>query len=628
MTYREMFNNSLATPQDFWKSQASNIDWSVVPESILRLDDMNYGHWFEDGKLNMCRLCVDKHVEEGYGAQTAIIYDSPVTDRKQHITFDELLREVSQLAGGLKRLGLDKGDTVIIYMPMIPQAVFAMLACARIGVIHSVVFGGFAPHELAIRIDDCKPKAVITASNGIEVNKIIAYKPIVDAAIDEAAHKPRAVVLFDRGQGVPFEMHAGDYDYEQLVRRSDPVDPVEVEAGHPLYILYTSGTTGTPKGVLRDTGGYATALKFTMTDLYGVQPGDVFWAASDLGWVVGHSYILYGPLLNRNTTLLFEGKPVRTPDASTFWRIIDEHKVNVMFTAPTALRAVKREDPKGVLINQYDLSQFKRLFLAGERCDETTLHWAEHKLGVPVIDHWWQTESGWPMLANLAGVELLPVKPGSAGVPVPGYDIRCLREDGTEANTGESGLIAIKLPLPPGNLLTLWNNPQRFMDAYFKRFPGYYNSGDAGYIDEDGYVFITGRIDDIINVAGHRLSTGEMEEVVARHPAVAECAVFGVADELKGEVPICVAVLKSNSDITQEVLQAEVVRSVRHTIGPVASLKKVFIVKRLPKTRSGKILRKTMRKIADGQPYRVPSTIDDPVILDEIAEVLAGVPAS
>ena len=626
MTYREMFQQSMTDPERFWKLQSTEIEWSKSPGEILRIDDAGYGHWFEDGMLNMCRLCVDDHIDNGFGKDTAIIYDSPVTGTKQHITFDQLFDEVSRLAGGLKRLGLQKGDTAIIYMPMIPQAVYAMLACARIGVIHSVVFGGFAPHELAIRIDDCKPKTLITASNGIEINKVIEYKPIVDAAIDEAIHKPESVIVYDRGQGIQYEMHPSDHDYNRLVATSPPADIVEVESNHPLYILYTSGTTGTPKGVLRDTGGYATALKFTMQKLYGVDPGDVFWAASDLGWVVGHSYILYGPLINGNTTILFEGKPVKTPDASTFWRIISEHKVDVMFTAPTALRAVKREDPDGELVREFDLSHFRYLFLAGERCDATTLHWAEDNLGVPVIDHWWQTESGWPMLANMTGVELLPVKAGSAGVPVPGYDIRCLRPDGTQAGPNESGLIAIKLPLPPGNLLTLWNNPKRFNDAYFTLFEGYYNSGDAGYIDEDGYVYITGRIDDIINVAGHRLSTGEMEEVVAKHPAVAECAVFGVADELKGEVPIAVVVLKAHAAIPFEDLQQEIVQSVRKTIGPVASLKKVFVVQRLPKTRSGKILRKTMRKIADGEPYRVPSTIDDPVILDEIREVISFSP--
>ncbi len=622
MTYQKIFEESLADPVGFWKTQARQIKWSKTPEQILRIDNSGYGHWYEDGKLNMCRLCVDDHVSNGFGDQTAIIYDSPVTGRRGHISFHELQREVSRLAGGLEKLGLKKGDTAIIYMPMIPQATYAMLACARIGVIHSVVFGGFAPHELAIRIDDCQPKVIITASNGIEVNKVIEYKPIVDAAINEAEHKPSSVILYDRQQGVDYVMKAGDYDYSQLVESSVPAEVVEVESSHPLYILYTSGTTGTPKGVLRDTGGYAVALKFSMKSLYGAQPGDVFWAASDLGWVVGHSYILYGPLLNRNSTVLYEGKPVRTPDASSFWRILDEHAVNVMFTAPTALRAIKREDPQGKLISQFNLSQFKCLFLAGERCDAATLHWAEDALGVPVIDHWWQTESGWPMLANLAGIELMPVKAGSAGVQVPGYDIRVLRADGTQANPNESGIVAVKLPLPPGNLLTLWNNPKRFHEAYFATFDGFYNSGDAGYIDEDGYVFITGRIDDIINVAGHRLSTGEMEEVVASHRSVAECAVFGVADELKGEIPLCLVVLKSDALIAEEVLQQEIIQSVRNTIGPVASLKKVLIVKRLPKTRSGKILRKTMRKIADGKPYRIPSTIDDPAVLDEIKEVL------
>jgi propionyl-CoA synthetase len=563
-------------------------------------------------------LCIDKHINDGFGRQNAIIYDSPVTNSKEIITYNRLHKEVSKLAGALTELGLKKGDTAIIYMPMIPQAAYAMLACARIGVIHSVVFGGFAPNELAIRIDDCKPKVILTASSGIEIDRIIPYKPYVDEAIKLSEHKPSNVIIYQRHLGAATSSKPYDIDYIKAVSTAIPVEALAVEATHPSYILYTSGTTGKPKGILRDTGGYATALKFSMKYIYGVNQGDVFWAASDVGWVVGHSYIIYGPLLNRNTTVIFEGKPVRTPDSSTFWRIIEEYKVRVMFTAPTAIRAIKKEDPNGKLLKDYDLSNLKYQFLAGERCDAATLKWTEEKLKVPVIDHWWQTESGWPMIANMVGVELAKVKPGSATFPVCGYDIQILNDEGECVAAGTEGYVTVKLPLPPGNLLNIWKNPERFKAGYLERFPGYYFSGDGGYKDKDGYVFITGRVDDVINVAGHRLSTAEMEEVVASHPSIAECAVIGVHDELKGQIPLALVITKSNNEIAESVIQEEVVQDIRKLIGAVASFKQVIIVERLPKTRSGKILRKLIRSIADKEDYKVPSTIDDPSIVDEI----------
>mgnify|MGYP003563072483 CR=1 FL=1 len=621
MNYQEFYRNSIESPEEFWAEQSQNLDWHTRPKTILSKDKYDYPRWFADGKLNVSYLCVDKHIEDGYGEQDAIIYDSPVTNTKQRISFFQLHQEVSKLAGGLQALGLKKGDTVIIYMPMIPQAIYAMLACARLGLIHSVVFGGFAPHELAIRIDDCNPKAVLTASSGVEIQRIIPYKPFVDEAIELANHKPEHVVVFDRKLGVDIPHQARDIDYSELVTKSSMVDPIVVESNHPLYILYTSGTTGKPKGIIRDSGGYATALKFSMKHVYGVDEGDIYWAASDVGWVVGHSYIVYGPLLNRNTTILFEGKPIKTPDASTFWRVISEHRVKVMFTAPTAIRAIKKEDPEGLLIKKYDLSCLKYQFLAGERCDIATLQWTQFNLKVPVIDHWWQTESGWPMLANMVGTELLPVKPGSASVPVCGYNIQILNENGRLLEADSEGYVAVKLPLPPGTLLNLWGNPERFKAGYLNKFPGYYFSGDGGYKDEDGYVFITGRVDDIINVAGHRLSTAEMEEVVASHPAVAECAVFGIHCDLKGQKPLGLVVLKTGANTNEEQVSKEIIKEVRHEIGAVAAFKEVHVVKRLPKTRSGKILRKLLRNIADDLEYNVPSTIDDKAIIDEIALV-------
>jgi len=621
MTYQEFYNQSIQDPEAFWKAQSEAIAWYQKPKTIMFKDENDYNQWFADGELNLSYLCIDKHIEDGYGRQNAIIYDSPVTNTKEIITFNKLQKEVSKLAGALKELGLEKGDTTIIYMPMIPQAIYAMLACVRIGVTHSVVFGGFAPHELAIRIDDCKPKIIITASSGIEIDRIIPYKPYVDEAIIQAEHKPEKVVLYQRHLGADAPGKPYDVDYLEAVKKATPAEPVPVAATHPSYILYTSGTTGKPKGIIRDTGGYATALKFSMKHVYGMSPGGVYWAASDVGWVVGHSYIVYGPLLNRNTTVLFEGKPIRTPDASTFWRVISEHKVEVMFTAPTAIRAIKKEDPNAALMKDYDLSCLRLQFLAGERCDVSTLNWTEDKLGVPVIDHWWQTESGWPMLANMAGVELQPVKPGSATFPVCGYDIQILNEAGEIVPNGTEGYVAVKLPMPPGNLKNIWGNPERFKAGYLERFPGYYFSGDGGYKDQDGYVFITGRVDDVINVAGHRLSTAEMEEVVASHTAVAECAVIGIHCDLKGQKPLALAVTKSGNEFAESVIQEEVIKDVRAQIGAVASLKQVIVVNRLPKTRSGKILRKLLRSIADQQDYKIPSTIDDVAIIDEIKNV-------
>jgi len=621
MKYLKFYKESIENPEKFWLSQAEQLDWYKLPKRILSKDDNGYNQWFEDGELNLSYLCIDKHVNDGFGDQNAIIYDSPVTSTKTHITYSELQEEVSRLAGGLKSLGVTKGDTVVIYMPMIPQALFAMLACVRIGAIHSVVFGGFAPHELAIRIDDCKPKVIVTASCGIEIKRVIPYKPFVDQAIELASHQPNHVVVFDRGIDVEKSSKQYDVNYKELIASSKPEAPVPVKAIHPSYILYTSGTTGRPKGVIRDTGGYATALKFSMKYIYGVNEGEVFWAASDVGWVVGHSYITYGPLLNRNTSILFEGKPIKTPDASTFWRIINEHQVKAMFSAPTAIRAIKKEDPEGKFIKQYDLSCFKYLFLAGERCDVATLTWAKNHLNIPVIDHWWQTESGWPMLANMVGVELQDIVPGSAGKPVCGYDVVILNEHGEEVEAGVEGYVSVKLPLPPGTLKGLWNNPDRFKDGYLKRFPGYYFSGDGGYIDEDGYVFITGRVDDIINVAGHRLSTAEMEEVVSHHNQVAECAVFGIHCDIKGQKPLGLIVLKSEDTVDKKVIKEEVIKEVRKEIGAVASFKEVLEVKRLPKTRSGKILRKLLRQMTDDISFNIPSTIEDPNVIPEIQSV-------
>lgn len=624
MSYNEFYKKSIKNPEEFWKAQAQELAWYKFPETILGKNKYGYPRWFEDGELNICYLALDKHIEDGYGDKTAVIYDSPVTQNIRYYTYREVKTEVAKLAGGLQSLGLKKGDTIVIYMPMIPQALFAMYACARLGVTHSVVFGGFAPNELAIRVDDCKPKAIITCSSGIEVEKLIAYKPLVDEAIELAVHKPKKVVVFNRklGARVPFKKY--DVDYDALVYGSEEVDCVPVSGNHPLYVLYTSGTTGKPKGVVRDTGGYATALKFSMKYIYGLNPDEVFWAASDVGWVVGHSYIVYGPLLNRDTTVLFEGKPVRTPDASTFWRIISEHDVKVMFTAPTAIRAIKKEDPGGEFIRQYDLSKLRTLFLAGERSDIATLDWCKEHISAPAIDHFWQTESGWPMIANMVGVELLPVKFGSAGKPVAGYNVQIVDEDGNKLGVNEQGYVVFKLPLPPGTLLDIWKDHHRFEEGYLKRFDGYYFSGDGGYRDEQGYIFITGRVDDVINVAGHRLSTAEMEEIVSSHPSVAECAVVGVHDDLKGQVPFAFVAVKTDDDKEDFQLEYEIIQLVRKQIGAVASLKNVVIVQRLPKTRSGKILRKLLRAIVDKEEFQIPSTIDDGAIIKEVQEAIKG----
>jgi len=622
MNYNDFYTKSINEPEDFWSIQSNTIEWYNKPELILSKDENEYPVWFKDGELNICYLALDKHIQDGHGDKTAIIYDSPVTQTVKKYTFSEVKTEVAKLAGGMQSLGLKKGDTAIIYMPMIPQAAFAMLACARIGVTHSVVFGGFAPHELAIRIDDCKPRLIMTASSGIEVDRLITYKPLVDEAIELASHKPKKVIVFNRklGAKVPFKKY--DVDYDALVYGSEETPCIPVNSLHPLYILYTSGTTGKPKGVVRDTGGYAVALKFSMQHIYNVKEDEVFWAASDVGWVVGHSFIVYGPLINRNATIIFEGKPIKTPDASTFWRIIEEHKVNAMFTAPTAIRAIKKEDPNGDFIKKYDLSSLKTQFLAGERCDIATLEWYSQHIAVPAIDHWWQTESGWPMIANMMGVEQLPVKPGSVGKAVCGYNIKIFNEEGIEVGPNEQGYVVIQLPLPPGTLLDLWKDNARFRAGYLEQFPGYYFSGDGGYKDDDDYIYITGRVDDVINVAGHRLSTSEMEEIVSSHPSVAECAVVGINDALKGQIPLALVVIKLNEDSEHFQLEQEIIKLVRQQIGAVASLRNVVIVDRLPKTRSGKTLRKLLRSIVDGDSFQIPSTIDDETIVAEIEAVL------
>ncbi|MCB0567515.1 MAG: propionyl-CoA synthetase [Phaeodactylibacter sp.] len=618
MTYQEFYDKSMSSPQAFWKAQAEAIHWFKKPTQILSKDEEGLDRWYEGGMLNTAYLALDYHVENGRGKQIALYYDSPVTGRKQAFTYEALLEEVRMFAGVLKAQGVQKGDTVIIYMPMIPQTVIAMLACARLGAIHSVVFGGFAPHELAIRIDDAKPKFLLAASCGIEISKVIDYMKIVNAALEEAVHQPDGCIVYQRPQLTASLKEGRDFDWESLLSRAQPADCVPVEATHPLYILYTSGTTGRPKGVMRDNGGHAVALKFSMDYIYGIKPGEVYWAASDVGWVVGHSYIVYAPLIHGCSTILFEGKPIKTPDAGTFWRVIEEYKVKVFFTAPTAFRAIKKEDSRGELKKKYDTSSLDYLFLAGERCDVATLEWCGELLQVPVIDHWWQTESGWPMLANMVGVEVLPIKPGSAAKPVCGYDLRVVSPDGESLPANQEGAVVIRLPLPPGCLPNLWNDTARYLSSYMSAYPGYYFTGDGGFIDEDGYVFITGRIDDIINVAGHRLSTAKMEEVVASHPAVAECAVIGIEDQMKGQIPVGFVVLKSGIEKSEEEMEKELVQMVRTKVGPVAAFKKVAIVQRLPKTRSGKILRRIMRHIADGKSFNPPSTIEDMTVLPEL----------
>lgn len=620
--YQMQYEESISNPVVFWEEQASALEWFKFPKSILTTKTGGQEVWFEDGLLNMSYLCIDKHVLAGRGNAQALIFDSPVTQTKKIYTYNQLQEAVAKLAGAMDALGLVKGDRAVIYMPMIPEAVFAMLACARIGVIHSVVFGGFAPHELAIRIDDAKPKAIITASYGMEFDKQIPYKPLVDAAIEQANHHPSHVLLFQR-EGLKATMQSPiDKDIQSLMDQAKPIAPVWVNASHPLYILYTSGTTGKPKGIVRDTGGYAVALKYSMGMVYHANEGEVFWAASDVGWVVGHSYIVYGPLLQGCTTVLYEGKPIKTPNPGAFWRMIEEYQVKVMFTAPTAIRAIKKEDPDGKYFKQYHFEHFNTLFLAGERCDPATYYWVKELIQKPVIDHWWQTESGWPMLGLMLGLEQVEPIAGSAGKPIVGFDVQILSEEGGHLGANEEGIVAVKLPLPPGCLMTLWQNDQWFIDAYLAQYPGYYLTGDGGKKDANGFYYIMGRIDDVINVSGHRLSTGEMEEIVAQYPAVAECAVVGIADELRGQRPIGFVVLKDGFDLEESALEQALVQLIRDQIGAIAFFKNALLVKRLPKTRSGKILRKTMRMLADGQTFSMPSTIDDPQILTEIEERL------
>jgi len=623
--FDDVYRRSLEDSEAFWAEAAEVIHWDKKWDRVLDFDNPPFFRWFVGAECNTCYNAVDRHVEDGRGDQAAIIYDSPITGSQKTYTYQELQDVVARCAGMLKDLGVGKGDRVIIYLPMVAEAAISMLACARLGAVHSVVFGGFAANELATRIDDAQPKVIMSASCGIEPGRIVEYKPLLDEAQRLATHKLDNCVILQREQHTCELIDGHDLDWEDAMAAAEPTGCVSVQATDPLYILYTSGTTGQPKGVIRDNGGHMVALKWSMKNVYDVDPGEVYWAASDVGWVVGHSYIVYAPLLNGNTSILFEGKPIGTPDAGVFWRIIAEHGVSVMFTAPTAFRAIKKEDPKGALIRKYDLSKFRILFLAGERTDPDTLHWAEDQLKVPVIDHWWQTESGWPIGANCMGIEPLPVKPGSPTRAVPGYDIRILNPENEEVPRGDLGAICIKLPMPPGCFPGLWNADARFREAYMEDYPGYYMTADAGYMDEDGYIFVMSRTDDIINVAGHRLSTGAMEEVLADHPDVAECAVIGVADQLKGQVPLGFLVLSAGINRPHDEIVGEAVGMVRSRIGPGAAFKTATVVARLPKTRSGKILRGTMQKIADGEAYKMPATIDDPGILPEIEVALRAV---
>ena len=623
--YQAAYQRALSDPDGFWGEAAQAIDWITPFQRVLDRDRPPFFRWFRGGEVNTCHNALDRHVAAGRGAQTALIYDSPVTGSLRRFSYAELRDEVARCAGAMRALGVARGDRVLIYMPMVPEAVIAMLAAARLGAVHSVVFGGFAANELKTRIDDAKPSLIVAASCGIEPGRVVPYKPLLDAALAMATAKPAHCLILQRPEQEASMIAGRDVDWDAAVACAAPADCVSVAATDPLYILYTSGTTGIPKGVVRDNGGHLVALAWSMTHIYGMAPGEVFWTASDVGWVVGHSYIVYAPLIHGCTTVLYEGKPVGTPDAGAFWRVIAEHKVKVMFTAPTAFRAIKREDPRGALIGGYDLAGFRALFLAGERCDPDTLKWAEDRLKVPVIDHWWQTETGWPIAANCLGLERFPVKPGSPTKAVPGWDVRVLDANAQPVPAGQIGSLAIKLPLPPGALPTLWNNDAGYVASYLRAFDGYYNTGDAGFIDEDGYISVMARTDDIINVAGHRLSTGGMEEVLAAHPDVAECAVIGVADPIKGQVPLGFVVLKAGVARADADIVREIVALVRERIGPVASFKTATVVKRLPKTRSGKILRGTMQKIADGLDYKPPATIDDPAILDEIGESLQSV---
>jgi len=620
--YDEIYNRSITDPEGFWGEAAEAIHWHKSWDRVLDQSNAPFNRWFPGAELNTCYNAVDRHVEAGRGDQTAIIYDSPVTGTVANISYRELQTRVAAVAGVLASQGVTRGDRVVVYMPMIPEAAVAMLACARLGAIHSVVFGGFASNELAVRINDAQPKVVMAASCGIEGKKVLPYKPLLDGAIEMAQHKPTGCLIYQRPECEATILEGRDLVWQDAEAAATPHDCVPVAATDPLYILYTSGTTGQPKGVVRDNGGHAVALTWTMKHIYNVQPGDVYWAASDVGWVVGHSYIVYAPLLYGATTIMFEGKPVGTPDPGTFWRVINQHGVKALFTAPTAFRAIKKEDPRGEYLKKYDIKTLQTLFLAGERCDPDTLMWARDMLHVPVIDHWWQTETGWAICANCMGIEQLPVKPGSPTRAAPGYNVMVLGEDQQPVEAGDIGALVVKQPMPPGNFPTLWNAPDRYRKSYFENYPGYYETGDAGFIDEDGYVFVMARTDDVINVAGHRLSTGAMEEVLASHPDVAECAVMGVADPLKGQMPVGLLVLKSGVERPDEEITKEVVQMVREQIGPVAAFKVAAVVSRLPKTRSGKVLRGTMRKIADSEEYTVPGTIDDPAILDEIAETL------
>ncbi|ARJ69891.1 propionyl-CoA synthetase [Paracoccus contaminans] len=625
MTYQDIYAAWKSDPEAFWMQAAGEIDWFRAPTKALFDDRAPFYEWFSDGLVNACWNAVDRHVEAGRGEQLAIIHDSPITHSYRGITYRELQARVASLAGALRARGVEKGDRVIIYMPMVPEALEAMLACSRLGAIHSVVFGGFAAPELAVRIDDCAPRAIIAASCGLEPGRVVHYKPLLDAAIDAAAHKPDFCVIFQREQEVAKLIEGRDFAWHTFQYGVEPAECVPVEGNHPHYVLYTSGTTGQPKGVVRHTGGHLVALNWSMKNIYGIDAGEVFWAASDVGWVVGHSYICYGPLLRGATTIVFEGKPVGTPDPGIFGRIIQNHRVKTFFTAPTAIRAVKREDPDCEYIRDYSLKSLKAVFLAGERADPDTVQWVEGHLKVPVIDHWWQTETGWPIAANPFGIETLPVKHGSPSVPMPGYDVQVLDEAGHPLPRGTLGAVAIRLPLPPGTLPTLWNADERFRRAYLTTFPGYYETGDAGMLDEDGYLYIMARTDDVINVAGHRLSTGAMEEVLSAHPAVAECAVIGVADSLKGQTPLGLLVLKKGMEDQAGQVRKDVVRLVRERIGPVAAFKEAIVVDRLPKTRSGKILRATMVRIAGGEDFKMPATIEDPAVLDEIRQALQAV---
>jgi propionyl-CoA synthetase len=620
--FEEIYRHSLDDPEDFWAGAAAAIDWDEPWERVLDDSRAPFYRWFVGGRLNSCHNALDRHVDGGRADQLALVYDSPVTGKTAAFSYRELRDAVAGFAGALAAQGVERGDRVIVYMPMVPEAAIAMLACARLGAIHSVVFGGFAANELASRIEDAKPKVVVTASCGIEPGRVVPYKPLLDAAIALVEAKPTCCIVLQRPMLEADLDSDRDVDWQDAVSAAEPAGCVPVEATDPLYILYTSGTTGQPKGIVRDNGGHAVALEWTMKHVYDVDPGEVYWAASDVGWVVGHSYIVYAPLFHGCTTVLYEGKPVGTPDAGAFWRVISEHDVCTLFTAPTAFRAIRQQDPEGTLIGRYDLSRFRALFLAGERCDPETLGWAERQLGVPVIDHWWQTETGWPIAANCLGIERLPVVPGSPTRPVPGWDVRVLDEGGKERPRGEIGALAVKLPMPPGSSPTLWKADERFRATYLAAFPGYYQTADAGFLDDAGYVFVMSRTDDIINVAGHRLSTGAIEEVLASHPDVAECAVIGVADDLKGQLPVGFLVLKAGVERPDAEIGTEVVQLVRERIGPVASFKTAVVVARLPKTRSGKILRGTMRRIADGEEYATPATIDDPVVLDEMADAL------